>query len=97
MKTGYYLELLTSEMMKLLGSTKDSITNNEDGENVHYSEITEVLLVHCHIVNNDYQHDSRVLYTCIPNYSFGRLLEISYKNSECLYNEVWLLVEILNC
>ena len=97
MKTGYYHELLTTEMMKLLGSAKDSITNNGDGENVHHSEITEVLLVQCNIVNSDYQHDSRVLYTCIPNYSFGQLLEISYKNSEFLYNGVWLLVKILDC
>ena len=39
-------------------------------------EITEVLLVHCSIVDNDYQHDSRVLYTFVPIEPFGSLLEI---------------------
>ena len=43
-------------------------------------EVTEVVLVHCNIVNNDYQQDSRVLYTFVPNKPFGRLLEISRKN-----------------
>ena len=61
-KTGYFLELLTSETMKLLGSTKSKITKDENGENVPHLEITEVILVHCDIVNNDYQQDSRVLY-----------------------------------
>ena len=42
--------------------------------------ITEVLLVHCNIVNNDYQHDSRILYTFVPNKSFGQLLDFSLKN-----------------
>ena len=53
-KTGYYLELLTPETMKLLGSTKSKITKDENGENVPYLEITEVVLVHCNIVNNYY-------------------------------------------
>ena len=59
-KTGYNLELLTLEAMKLLGSTKRKITKDENGKNVPYLEITEVILVHFNIVNNDYQHDSRV-------------------------------------
>ena len=53
-KTGYYLELLTPEMMKLLGSTKGKITNDKNGENMPYSEIIEVVLAHCNIFNNDY-------------------------------------------
>ena len=43
-------------------------------------EITEVILVHCDIVNNHYQQDSRVLYTFVPNKAFGSLLEISPTN-----------------
>ena len=66
-KTGYYLELLTSETMKLLGSTKSKITKDKNSENVLHLEITEVIFVHCNIVNNDYQHDSRVLHTFVPN------------------------------
>ena len=79
-KTGYYLELLTPETMKLLGSTENKITKNKNGENVPHLKITEVVLVYCNIVNNDYQHDSRVLYIFVPNKPFGSLLEISPKN-----------------
>ena len=56
-KTGYYLELLTFEIMKLLRSTKSKITKNENGENVSHLEIIEVVLIHCNIVNNDYQQN----------------------------------------
>ena len=66
-KNGYSLELLTSETMKLLGSTENKITKYKNGENVPHVEITEVVLVHCNIVNNDYEQDSRVLYTFVPN------------------------------
>ena len=57
-KTGYCIELLTSGTMKLLGSTENKITKNKNGENVLHLEVTEVVLVHCNIVNNDYQQDS---------------------------------------
>ena len=63
--------------MKLLGSTENKITKDRNGENVLHLEITEVVLVHCNIVNNDYQQNSRVLYTFVPNKPFGTLLEIS--------------------
>ena len=63
--------------MKLLGSNKNKITKDKNGENVSHLEITEVVLVHCNIVSDDYQHDFRVLYTFVPNKSFGSLLEIS--------------------
>ena len=76
-KNGYSLELLSSEAMKLLGSTENKITKDRNGENVLHLEITEVVLVHCNIVNNDYQQNSRVLYTFVPNKPFGTLLEIS--------------------
>ena len=66
--------------MKLLGSTKNRITKDKNGENVPHLEIIEVVLVHCNIVNNDCQHDSRVLYTFVPNKSFGSLLEICPTN-----------------
>ena len=73
--TEYYLELLMPEAMKLIGSTKSKITKNENGENVPHLEITEVVLrismSHRNIVNNNYQQDSRVLYTFIPNKSFA--------------------------
>ena len=79
-KNGYSLELLTPETMKLLGSTENKITKDKNGENVPHPEITEVVLVHCDIVNNNYQQDSRVLHTFVPNKPFGSLLEISPTN-----------------
>ena len=63
--------------MKLLGSTENKITKDKNGENVPHLEITEVVLVHCNIVNNDYQQDSRVSYILVPNKPFSSLLEIS--------------------
>ena len=66
--------------MKLLGSTKNKITKNKNGENVPHLEITEVVLIHCNTVKNDYQQDSRVLYTLVPNKPFGSLLEVSPTN-----------------
>ena len=74
------LQHLTPKTMKLLGSTENKITKDKNGENVHHLEITEVALVYCNIVNNDYQQDSRVLYTFVPNKPFGSLLEISPTN-----------------
>ena len=74
------LELLTPEAMKLLGSTENKIAKNKNGENVPHLEITGVVLVHCNTVNNDYQQDSGVLYTFVPNKLFGSLLQISLTN-----------------
>ena len=79
-KSVYYLELLTPETTKLLGSTGSKITKNKNGENVPHLEVVELVLVHCNLVNNDYQQDSRILFTFIPNKSFGSLLEISPTN-----------------
>ena len=79
-KSGYYLELLTPETMKLLGSTESKITKDKNGENVPHLEVVELVLVHCNLVNNDYQQDSRILYTFVPNNTFGTLLETSPTN-----------------
>ena len=79
-KNGYYLELLTPETMKLLGSAASKITKNKSGENVPHLEVVELVLVHCNLVNNDYQQDSRIMYTFVPNKTFGSLLEISPTN-----------------
>ena len=79
-KNGYYLELLTPETMKLLGSTESKITEDKNGENVPHLEVVELVLVHYNLVNNDYQQDSRILYTFVPNKTFGSLLEISPTN-----------------
>ena len=54
-KTGYYCQLLTPEMMKLLMSAKGKITKDENGKNMSHLEFTEVALVYSSVVNNDYQ------------------------------------------
>ena len=92
------LERLTPETMKLLGSTKNKMTEDKNGENVPHLEISEVVLVHCDIVNNDYQQDSRVLYTIyLPNKPFGSLLEISPTNHIFLktYNSEYRDIKLL--
>ena len=79
-KNGYYLELLTPETMKLLGSTESKITRGKNSENVPYLEVAELVLIHCNIVDNNYQQNSRKLYTFVPNKPFGSLFEISPPN-----------------
>ena len=66
--------------MKLLGSTESKITKNKNGENVPHLEVVELVLVHCNLVNIYYQQDSRILYTFVPNKTFGSSLEISPTN-----------------
>ena len=96
-KAGYILELLNPETMKLLGSTKKVVDKDKNGENVPKIEIVEVILVHCNLVKNDYQHTSKVLFTFVPNKKFGQLINISLHafammntvNTESSSVEVW--------
>ena len=95
-KTGYYLESLTPETMKLLGRTKSNKIKDENSENVHHIEITDEVLVRCNNVNNRYKQDSRICYIFVPKKLFGQLLDISPENfmftktfnSEFLYIDV---------
>ena len=83
--------------MKLLASTKSITNKDKTGENVPHLEITEVVLINCNIVNNNYQWNSRVLYTFVPNKLFGQLLDVFPKkciflktfDSKFLYAEIW--------
>ena len=96
-KTGYKLELLSKETMKLLGSTKDIIDADKNSENVPKLENVEVVLVHCNLVNNTYQQASRVLFTFVPTKQYGQLISISPQslvflktvNTEFSEIEVW--------
>ena len=84
--------------MKLLGSTKCKKTKDGNGENVPRLEVTEVVLVHWNVVNNDYQQDSRVLYTFASNKSFGQLLDTSLKVFNSEFSSIFkyiLLIKIL--
>ena len=85
--------------MKLLGSTKKVVDKDKNGERVPKLEIVEVVLVHCNLVKNDYQHTSKVLFTFIPNKTFGQLINIprhaftmmNTVNAEFTYVEVWFI------
>ena len=96
-KTGYKLELLSSETMKLLGNTKKHVDQDKDGEDVPKLESTEIVLVHSNLVNNNYQQASKVLFTFTPNKQFGQLINISphsltmlnTTNTEFSSIEVW--------
>ena len=101
-KMGYKLELLTPETMKLLESGKKDVDKYKDGENVPKLESVEVVLVHCNLVKNDYQHTSKVLFTFVPNKHFGQLINISPDsltmmntiNTKFSFVEVWFTDQV---
>ena len=76
-KTGYKLELLTKETMQILGSSKKDINQNINGDIVPRLETAEVVLVHCNLVNNNYQQASKVLFTFVPNKQFSQIITIT--------------------
>ena len=96
-KTGYKLELLSPETMKLLGSTKKDVDQDKDREDLPKLESVEAVLVHCSLVNNNYQQASKVLFTFVPNKQFGQLINIApyslimlnTTNTEVSSIEVW--------
>ena len=96
-KTGYKLEVLTLETMKLLGSTKKDVDLDKNSENVPKLESTKVVLVHFNLVKNDYQLTSKVLFSFVPNKQFGQLINISQHsltmmntvNTEFSFVEIW--------
>ena len=95
-KTGYKLELLTPETMRLLGSTKKDVDSDKNSENVPKLESVEVILVQCNLVKNDYRHTSKVLFSFVPNKQFGQLINIS-PHSLTMMNKVnteFSLVEV---
>ena len=93
-KTGYKLELLTPET---IGSAKKDVDADKNSENLPKLESVEVVLVHCNLVKNDYQHASKVLFSFVPNKQFGQLINISphsltminLVNTEFSFVEVW--------
>ena len=75
-KSGYKLELLSKETMKLLGSTSSIIDADKNSENIPRLENVEVVLEHCNVVNNSYQQHSRVLFTFVSTKGYGQLISI---------------------
>ena len=96
-KSGYKLELLSKETMKLLGSTSNSIDGDRNSELVPKLESVDLVLVHCNVVNNSYQQASKVLFTFVPNKKYGQLITISPEtlimlktvNTEFSFTEIW--------
>ena len=96
-KTGYQLELLSKETMQLLRSSKKDIDKNKDGEIVPRLETVEFVLVHCNLVNSNYQQVPKVLFTFVPNKKFGQLITITLNsptmlkttNAEFSFIEIW--------
>ena len=101
-KTGYKLELLTLETMKLVGSTKRDVAADKNSENVPKLESVAVVLVHCNLVQNDYQHTSKVLFSFVPNKQFGELINISPHslaimntvNTEFSFVQIWFTDQV---
>ena len=96
-KTGYKLELLSKETMRLLGSSTNTIDAEKNGELLPKLEGVDIVLVHCNLVNNTYQKASRVLFTFVPNKSYGQLkitiphplIMLKTVNTEFSFVEVW--------
>ena len=95
-KSGYKLELLSKETMKLLRGTKDIIDADKNSENVPKLENVEVVLVHCNLVNNAYQQHSRILFTFVPTKKYGQLiitsphsLDLKTMNTDFSEIELW--------
>ena len=96
-KSGYKLELLLKETMKLFGSTSNSINKDKNSELVPKLESVDFVLVHCNLVNNSYQQASKVLFTFVPNKKYGQLITVSPHsliilktvNTEFLFIEIW--------
>ena len=91
------LELLTPETMRLSESTKKVVVQDKNGKDVLKLESVEIILVHCHVVNNNYQQALKVLFTFVPNKQPGQLINIalhslimlSTTNTELSSIEVW--------
>ena len=100
--TGYKLELLALVTMRLLGSTKKDVDAHKNRENVPKLESVEVVLVHCNLVKNDYQHTSKVLFSFVLNKQFGQLINISPHsltmmntvNTEFYFAKVWFRYQV---
>ena len=88
--------------MKLLGSTEKDVDKNKDGEHIPKLESVEVILVHCNLVKNDYQHPSKVLFTFVPNKPFGQLVNhsphslamMNTVNTEFSSDDVWFTDQV---
>ena len=104
-KSGYKLELLSKEAMKLLGSSTDTIDGDKNSKLVPKLESVDLALVHCNLVNNSYQQVPKVFFTFVPNKKYGQLITVSPEtliiletvNTEVSFIEIWLRIKIIDC
>ena len=97
LNSGYKIELLSKETMKLLESSTDTLDGDKNSELVPKLESVDLVLVHCNLVNNSYQQASKVLLTFVPNKKYGQLITVSSEtlillkivNSEFSFIEIW--------
>ena len=95
--SGYKLELLSKETMKLLGSSTDATDGDKNSELVPKLESVDLVLVHCNVLNNSYQQASKVLFMFVSNKKYGQLITISPEtlimlkmvNTEFSFIEIW--------
>ena len=98
-KSGYKLELLSKETMRLLGSSVDTTDQDKNSELVPKLESVDLVLVHCNLVNNSYQQASKVLFTFVPNKKYCQLITVSPNsliilktvNAEFSFIEIWFM------
>ena len=96
-KSGYKLELLSKETMRLLGSSADTIDGDKNSKLVPKLESVDLVLVHCNLVNNSYQQASKVLFKFVPNKKYSQLITVSPNslimlktiNTEFSFIEIW--------
>ena len=96
-KSGYKLELLSKETMRLLGISTNTIDSDKNCDLVPKLESADLVLVHCNVVNNSYQQASKVLFTFVPNKKYGQLITVSPEtlimlktvNTEFSFIEIW--------
>ena len=98
-KSGYKLELLSKETIKLLGNLTNTIDGDKNSELVPKLESVDLVLLHCNLVNNSYQQGSKVLFTFVLNKKYGQLITVSPEtlimlktvNTEFSFIEIWFM------
>ena len=91
-KSGYKLELLSKETMKLLGCSTDTIDGDKNSELIPKLESVDLVSLHCNLVNNSYQQASKVLFAFVPNKKYGKLITLimlKIVNTEFSFIEIW--------
>ena len=93
-KTSYKLEVLSKETMKLLGSIEKVIAKDKNGENIPKLEIEDVILMHCNLVNNKQQQESKVLFTVVADKQFEQLITVAPYSLTTIISAEFSFIEV---